>query len=341
MSVTDRAFIKAFRPASPSPAQTDQADTLNAAFDAMDRIYGLDTPGTVPPPPHIGMPCGTGDPFALHEARAWQADVARAALHTATEPEKRGVRPLSDFVTRLHVPGADSGWARAGRASATWPAMTDTLADHMGHRLRPLADHLASHTSDRLHVVGFSGTKRGEGRTTLLLTLARLLVNRRKTVAAIDAHFTRPALGAQLGFHQSRDWPQVLRGEAALEEALVLSCENCLVVLPCNSPLGTREADALLNGIRPATHIAMLRQHADIVFVDLGPIEASCTDTGPVAVARAAGIDTVLLVRDCRETATQRVAMAAHGLASAGVRRLAVLENFAESDAPACALSAG
>ncbi len=341
MSVTDRAFIKAFCPATPSPARSPSPEALDAAFDAMDRIFGLDTPGTVPPPPHIAVPCGTGDPFALHEARAKRAETMSQTLEMTTDPAKRGVRPLSDFVTKLDVPGADRGWARAGRASATWPEMTDALTGRWGHRLRPLADHLVSDDTNGSRIVGFSGTRRSEGRTMLLLTLARLLVGRRQTVAAIDADFTRPALGSRLGFRQPHDWPQVLRGDAALEDALVLSCDDLLVVLPCNSVMGTTEAHALLHGIRPATHIAMLRQHADVVFVDMGPIEVPDADTGPVAMARAAGIETVLLVRDCRKTTTQRVATAARELDGAGVRRIAVLENFAASGAASCTLTPG
>lgn len=345
MSVTDRAFIKAFQPARPSVGGPPVPDALDAAFDAMDRIYGLDTPGTVPPPPHFGAPCGTGDPFALHEARTRRSETALSETATPSRetghgPPPHGARPLSDFVTRLDVPSADHGWARAGRASARWPAMTDVLTGRWGHRLRPIADHLVSDAADRLHVVGFSGTQRNEGRTTLLLTLARLLVDRRKTVAAVDADLTQPAVGSRLGFRQPRDWPHVLRGDAALEEALVVSCDESLIVLPCNSPVGPDEADALLQGIRPATHIAMLRQHADVVLVDLGPIRQPDADAGPVALARAAGIDTVLLVRDCREATTERVAMAAQELDRAGVRRIAVLENFAADHASSSALTA-
>ena len=72
-------------------------------------------------------------------------------------------------------------------------------------------------------MVMITGARRGEGRTTLALCLARCAAQAGVSTALVDADLKNPQLGSRLGMETPCGWLQVVAGKAPLSEAAVSS----------------------------------------------------------------------------------------------------------------------
>ncbi|MCB2053421.1 MAG: AAA family ATPase [Geminicoccaceae bacterium] len=134
-----------------------------------------------------------------------------------------------------------------------------------------------------------------EGKSTLVLSLARTAAEEGLRVLLIDADLRRPRLHAMLGHRPSAGLPEMLRGEKTLEQVLRDDPRTPLRLLPASHRLdrptrllGMEGIGALLHELRPAF---------DLILVDSAPLLAVADGR---LLARAA--DEVLVV--CRWNAT-------------------------------------
>ncbi|MEX0938844.1 MAG: hypothetical protein WDZ59_13365 [Pirellulales bacterium] len=198
------------------------------------------------------------------------------------------------------------------------------VADAFDHVARKL---LA--TSEMGHrVIAVAGCRRGEGRSTGLLCIARRLAALGARVAVVDADFEKPDLAVRLGLAVPAGWDDVLRGELRLEEAVVETRGEQISLVPLREPLVGADPSEL--GRRAGGDLATLYKHFDIVLVDLGPVLDPRGDA--VAFAQAAGIPAALLVRDARRASQADFTAAASRLASAKVAVIGAVEAFAGPD---------
>lgn len=330
MSATDQAFIRAYCRDSMPEKPADRPEKQQTTAGQIDRILALDGPGTVPPPPHLQRP-GKDSAAADQPARpATQPETLPSTANAAADrPARRGAQPLSQFVQQMELPDPDASFAGSARLSFSWPETCLTLGDRLRQPLTAMAERLAAAAENGCQVFGLAGCRRGEGRTTVLLSLARQLAAHETTVALVDADFTMPALARQLGLSREVGWDAVLRGDAQLEEALVLAPDERLAVLPLLKPLSAGDALDLVRSIRPATSLAILRHHRNVVLVDLGPILEPAPGRACLALVERAGIDCTLMIRDCRRTSPGDLRRAAHSLEQRGVTPQGVVETFA------------
>ncbi len=230
-------------------------------------------------------------------------------------------------MTELGEPDAGSFRPLLQVDSFAWPKACGKLAVEARTELDRLADGLLAGMAEGCRVVTFSSCLRGEGCTTLLLSVAQRLSEQNVKLVTVDADPAKPMLCRCLGMMPEVGWEQVVAGRIPLAEALVESIEDRLAVLPsCRPQDGQEEAVPDIASLTPV--LAQLEQNYELVLVDLGPLEHQ-----PVAdLAAAAGwTDAVVLVHNARSTPPKKLADAKSRLQTAGIARVGVVENFIQS----------
>ncbi len=208
-----------------------------------------------------------------------------------------------------------------------WPAVCERLLETEERYFRSVGQRLKDATQDSHHVVMISGARRGEGRTTLALCLARCAARAGVSVALVDADLDNPQLGSQLGMETPGTWLAVVAGKSPLSEAGVASLEDGLTLFPltqAESPETPPDAPALRAVLRA------IAAQFPLVIVDTGPIAND--DHHPFADGHDCPIDTAIVVRDLRNTTERKTLATARLLQRRGVPAVGIAENFRDPE---------
>jgi Mrp family chromosome partitioning ATPase len=166
----------------------------------------------------------------------------------------------------------------------------------------------------------------GEGKTTLVATLAAVAVRQRKgRVLAVDLNWHAPALHGCFGLEQQLDIDAV-KGETSIENLVRPSGLDGLDVLTATKP-GDRFAES--NGDPTGLGIEIIekaRQCYDLVLIDASPLfRTNRRMMDPVAISKAAdGTALVVLAGVTPRQAAKRACMI---LQTAGANVLGVIVN--------------
>jgi Mrp family chromosome partitioning ATPase len=320
MSMLDRAFLKAHSktaPAGSAPARPHlppRPQTLPAATtaEALARLREASQKGVqvsvhaASPPPAVPAP---------HIAPA-----------EASHPPARLAMPAT--VPNMHPAQAATGPA-ALRAvfeiqKLSWPVLCQALVRAAEAELAVLADELAAAARRGDNLVLVTGARRGEGRTTVLVCLARMLSTRGLQVGLVDGDFAQPGLARRLKLLPQTGWESPLAGDLPLEEALIEAVDDKTLVLPLRGPLEPRQVAEGRAGIRAS--LQRMAATVDIVLVDGGPLESAPTATRHLI--QASPFDVAIVVRDARSAPADEAAAVSGRLAAAGIARSEIVENF-------------
>ena len=146
-------------------------------------------------------------------------------------------------------------------------------------------------------------------------------------MAMIDADVDHPLLARRLGLLPEAGWEETFSSRLPVEEVIIESVQDRLGVLPLCGSLPCRECPAN-DPPAPASALNVLREHYDLILVDLGQFGEETASGERPARAVTDGIDAVVLVHNVRATSqdeldrTRRLAQAA-GFVEAGIA-----ENF-------------
>jgi protein-tyrosine kinase len=203
-----------------------------------------------------------------------------------------------------------------------WPALVQALDRTVGDRFDRLAEALVQ-ARDRRHVkvVLVTSAHRTEGRTTLVLTLARALARRPGRTLLVDVDLTGPMLARQLGLRPRVGLDDVVEHNQALSDALVEAPNDRLTVLPLRAPVG--HPRGFVTGPAWSCTMARLRREFDLVLLDGGPLFAGL---GTAVVPGS--IDAALLVRSRTLSGDRTLERARLALEAGGVPLLGVAETF-------------
>ena len=157
--------------------------------------------------------------------------------------------------------------------------MSQQLIRRCRQQLEPAVATLLAADDAGRSLLGVGSQSPGAGCTTLVACLARLLVDAGKTVVIVDANFSRPGLGANLGIATENGWEDVLAGNVSLAEAVVHSLGDRLSLLPL--VVGGPAAASRLETIHASVTAGVLRYHYDLVLFDLGVV--ADPQQGPIA----------------------------------------------------------
>jgi Mrp family chromosome partitioning ATPase len=187
---------------------------------------------------------------------------------------------------------------------------------------------LQAATAEGLRVMAVCSARRGEGRTSLALLLARAAAQAGVKVALIDADVDNPQLASNLKIQLESDWLSVLRERLPLEEAAVTSLADGITSFGLRG--SAREQLVRLNDAAVSQLLSRISQHFELVVVDMGPCT---TDTRRMfAAGRDFPIDAAIVVRDMRATSHEQSETVARYMRSAGVQAVGIVENFAQAE---------
>jgi Mrp family chromosome partitioning ATPase len=172
-----------------------------------------------------------------------------------------------------------------------------------------------------------TGSRRDEGRSTILLMLARAAASRGLHVVMVDADVRRPQLATLLGVSPACGWEAVAAGEAPLHEALIESPLERLTLLP----FGGR-AVAIDEGSRSslslAGSLATLRENYELVLIDVGPLESDSVAIDLATRLVGCPVDDAIICRDASSPEAESLSRVGRRLAAAGVAHWDVVDNF-------------
>jgi len=206
----------------------------------------------------------------------------------------------------------------------TWPALCDKLMHDPNGYFASASNKLLSVVRGGLKVLGVTGSRRGEGRTTLALCLARAAAQAGIHVALVDADFSRPQLASMLGLETAYGWQDAATGKIPLSEAAVKSLADRLTVLPLevtssSSPLSL--ADPRVTATLRATAATF-----DLVIVDLGPLSTGNESLFPKG--ENCPLDAAVVVRDTRFASVGESRAVGERLYDSGIEAVGIAENF-------------
>jgi len=210
-----------------------------------------------------------------------------------------------------------------------WPSGCTRLSMVAGEQIDQLADSLAGEREQGHQVVAMSGCRRGDGCTTLLLCVARRLAERGLRIAMIDADFDNPLLARRLGLLPEVGWEEIFTARLPVEEVTIESVQDRLAVLPLCGSLPCRACPAE-DLPAPASALNVLREHYDLVLVDLGPLGDDTLNGDGASRAVMDWIDAMVLVHDVRGTSPDELNRTRRRVQAAGLVEAGIAENFVE-----------
>jgi Mrp family chromosome partitioning ATPase len=235
------------------------------------------------------------------------------------------------------VPPAPHWLARATRPTTDWSAFPTSESRFVELDFPPIVLSLEREWGDRFEEMGrllldvrerqgqkvflFTSCHRAEGRTTLVLCLARALAKEPLRTAVVDADLTGPMVARLLGLRPQVGLDDVVEGGLALADALIDAQNDHLTILPLRFAVA-RPRGFLANPAWTCT-LARLRREYDVILLDGGPLF-----TGLSAAVLHRSVDAAILVHHQSMTGERAVLRAREVLEAGGVPLLGLAETF-------------
>ena len=250
--------------------------------------------------------------------------LARAYAQQRSTPEHAVVPPAPHVSSRNpdQVPAPSPGVYDLAPVSLDWPAMVLTLEREYGDRFVKLAGSLLeARDRHRLKVLLFTSCHRAEGRTTLILTLARALARSPGRTLVVDADLTGPMLARLLGLRPTVGLDDVVERGHALADAVIDSPDDHLSVLPLRAAVSYPRA--FLGSPLWSCTMARLRRDYDLVLIDGSPMF-----TGLSAAVMHRSVDAAVLVHNPTLTGQRALLRAREVLDAGGIPLMGLAETF-------------
>ncbi|MCE9529251.1 MAG: AAA family ATPase, partial [Planctomycetales bacterium] len=209
-----------------------------------------------------------------------------------------------------------------------WPGLCEKLLSDDHSYFAQAGSKIVSAVRDGLKSLAITGSRRGEGRTTLALCLARSAAKAGLKVALVDADFARPQLAASLGLEIAASWHDAALGNTTLSEAAIKSIEENLTVLPLDA--STAAAALSLADPRLTKTLREMTSAFDLLILDLGPTVPGSDSLFPENEAPPA--DAAIVVRDLRYCTPAESQAIGERISISGIEAVGIAENFVPSE---------
>jgi Mrp family chromosome partitioning ATPase len=209
--------------------------------------------------------------------------VVAAAPPVVAAPVPTPVAPPPSVALPPPVPEAASDKQRCVPLwevdSFTWPVACEKLFRNETGLFHGMSDKLRGVVAGGVKTLAVSGSRRGEGRTTLALCLARAAAEAGISVALVDADFSRPQAASSLGLEVAYGWHEAAQGKVPLSEAAIRSLKDRVTVLPLDAAAAT--AGLSWNDPRVTATLRSISAAFDLTIIDLGPLPSDARPLFP------------------------------------------------------------
>jgi Mrp family chromosome partitioning ATPase len=256
--------------------------------------------------------------------REIDAALARGYAQTDKADAPRHVPPPPHWPTGArHAPESPARHGVQEAGELAWPGVVLALERQWGDRFEELAKRLiAARDQSNQRVFLFTSCHRAEGRTTLVLCLARALARRPLRTLVADGDLSGPMLARQLGLRPQVGLDDVVAEGHDLSDALIAARDDHLVILPLRAAVAAPRE--FLASAAWTCAMARLRREFDLVLIDGGPLFA-----GLSAAVLHRSADAAVLVHHRGLSGERAIVRAREVLDAGGVRLLGLAETFA------------
>jgi Mrp family chromosome partitioning ATPase len=209
-----------------------------------------------------------------------------------------------------------------------WPKTCQKLLDDENGYLQHAGNKLLAAVQDGLKVLAVTGSRRGEGRSTLALCLAKVAAQAGIQVALMDADFARPQLASKIALEIAFGWQDAALGKIPLSEAAVKSLADQITVLPLETSAAGRALS--LADPRVTATVRAAAATFELLILDLGPIGPGEELAFPPG--ERCPLDAAIVVRDLRFATSAESEAIGHALQESGVEAVGIAENFVVED---------
>jgi Mrp family chromosome partitioning ATPase len=204
-----------------------------------------------------------------------------------------------------------------------WPEICEQLDQFTGEGFQQLAKHLQFAAEQGHKVLAFVSSQRDAGRTSVLLTLTRILaLEGKSSVLLIDADHRHPNIATLSGLQQTIGFEDVLQGSSRVPQAITPMTPGRVTVLPLLKPVAEGDWRNRVTAFRVLLHQA--RRDYDMVLIDAGVFgaETKMTDCWLRGIADA-------VVTVSRQLTVQSGEHVVLDWKQIGIESLGVIETFA------------
>jgi protein-tyrosine kinase len=248
--------------------------------------------------------------------------LARAYARHAPGNSLGEVPPAPHLTTHALQTAPESSPRATSSAELQWPPLVLSLERDWGARFDRMAHSLiGARQQQGLKAILFTSCHRAEGRTTLVLTLARALSRQPVRTLVLDADMTGPMVGRLLGLRPQIGLEDVIESGMALADALIDAPDDHLTILPMLRA-APRPREFLASPAWTCA-LARLRREFDLILVDGGPLF-----TGLSAALLHRSVDAAVLVQHRGMTGERAVLRAREVLTAGGIPLLGSAETF-------------
>lgn len=180
------------------------------------------------------------------------------------EPTPASSSVVAPPAPHFSIPGRKS-------QALNWPATVRALERDHCARFEQLADRLIeARDQDQVRVLLVTSCHRAEGRSTLVLTVARALARRPGRLLVVDGDLSGPMLARLLGLTPRVGLDDVVLDGKPLAEAIIHAPDDNLDLLPLRGPVPRPRE--FLNDPEWACTMARVRRAYDMVLIDGSPL---------------------------------------------------------------------
>ncbi|MGH7139900.1 MAG: cellulose synthase operon protein YhjQ/BcsQ [Pirellulales bacterium] len=334
MTTLNQAFIKAYQrrgiaaPHMPLPRATvSQEDKAQSPppIAPSGQVLAFDDSDAAIPAAHVYRKARLSpsmEPPAVDDRPSLEAALAAPSISSSAAPAPLTVlEAIDDHAADLDAAAVDDLRPAYEVDHFDWPAIVDTLLEQEETEISPLLAELLPTGRGTLLV---TGCRRGEGRTSVALLLARYIAKAGSRVLLIDADFGRPGIAHQLGTEVEVGWEAALAG-ASPSETMIESVAERLVILPLRQTVDESVVRALPSGWQATRD--RWQHEFDVICVDMGPLIESPDSRHEMWVGDAP-VEAAIVVRDVRHCRLEQSHAVGRKLVELAVSRWAIIENF-------------
>ena len=204
-----------------------------------------------------------------------------------------------------------------------WPEVSQELIGEESLAIDRLGNNalkLMTGVQNRLVV---TGTNRGEGVTTIAVSLAQWAASLGHRVLLIDGDLERAGLTEMVGLDGAISWTQVANKQCKIGESLVLGKESGIYVMPLAKVNNRANFPSdLFNELGKA--IETISDCFNLVIIDVGPSRQLTRETNRIDLLG----DATMLIQDVSRTLPEDFEKNKSHLLGYGISKMLVAENF-------------